>query len=45
LCRDDAKTYRSGLHELQNRHGALIALAGVVVGGGMRQDGPEMLGV
>lgn len=45
LCRDDAKTYRPGLHELQSRHGALIALPGVVVGGGTRQDGPGMLGV
>jgi hypothetical protein len=45
LCRDDAQAYRLGLLALETRHRALIALAGVVVGGGMRQDGPGMLGV
>ena len=45
LCRDDAEAYRPGLLALEARHRALIALAGVVVGGGMRQDGPGMLGV
>lgn len=45
LCREDAKAYRPGLLALGARHRALIALAGVVVGGGMRQDGPGLLGV
>jgi hypothetical protein len=45
LCRDDARKYLSGLVELEARHEARISLAGVVVGGGIRQDGPGMLGV
>ncbi|MBL8927839.1 MAG: hypothetical protein JNM77_16650 [Pseudonocardia sp.] len=45
LCRDDAQAYRPGLLALGARHRALIALPGVVVGGGMRQDGPGLLGV
>jgi hypothetical protein len=45
LCRDDARAYRPGLLELEARHGARISLAGVVVGGGIRQDGPGMLGI
>jgi hypothetical protein len=45
LCRDDAHTYRPGLLALGTRYQALIALTGVVVGGGMRQDGPGLLGV
>ena len=45
LCRDDAHAYRPGLLALGARYQALIALAGVVVGGGMRQDGPGLLGV
>jgi hypothetical protein len=45
LCRDDAQAYRPGLLTLQTRHGASIGLTGVVVGGGVRQDGPGMLGV
>ena len=45
LCRDDARAYRPGLLALEARHGARISLAGVVVGGGIRQDGPGMLGV
>ena len=45
LCRDDARTYRPGLLALETRHRGRISLAGVVVGGGIRQDGPGMLGV
>ena len=45
LCRDDAEAYRPGLLALEARYRASIALAGVVVGGGVRQDGPGMLGV
>ena len=45
LCRDDAEAYRPGLLALEARHRASIALTGAVVGGGMRQDGPGMLGV
>ena len=45
LCRDDAHAYRPGLLALGARYQALIALTGVVVGGGMRQDGPGLLGV
>jgi hypothetical protein len=45
LCRDDARKYLSGLLALETRHGARISLTGVVVGGGIRQDGPGMLGV
>jgi hypothetical protein len=45
LCRDDARAYRPGLLALETRHEACISLAGVVVGGGIRQDGPGMLGV
>ena len=45
LCRDDARSYLPGLLKLEARHGARISLAGVVVGGGIRQDGPGMLGI
>jgi len=45
LSRDDAAVYRPGLLALQARHGVPIALAAVVVGGGIRRDGPGMLGV
>jgi hypothetical protein len=45
LCRDDAEAYRPGLLALEARHRASVALIGVVVGGGKRQDGPGMLGV
>ncbi|MEV4706633.1 hypothetical protein [Actinoplanes sp. NPDC049316] len=45
LSRADAAVYRSGLLALQTRHGRRIALSGVVVGGGLRSDGPGMLGV
>jgi predicted Zn-ribbon and HTH transcriptional regulator len=45
LSRGDAKRYRPGLQALEHRHGKPIALRGVIVGGGMREDGPGMLGV
>ncbi|MDZ5447786.1 hypothetical protein U2F26_34655 [Micromonospora sp. 4G57] len=45
LSRADAADYRSGLVALEARHGRRVALSGVVVGGGMRSDGPGMLGV
>jgi hypothetical protein len=45
LSRADAAAYRPGLLALEARHGRRIALNGVVVGGGMRSDGPGMLGV
>lgn len=45
LSREDAAAYRSGLLALNARCGKLIGLAGVVVGGGIRKDGPGMLGV
>jgi hypothetical protein len=45
LSRDDAGRYRPGLLALEQQHGKPIALAGVIVGGGMRADGPGRLGV
>jgi hypothetical protein len=45
LSRDDALRYRPGLLALQREHGMPIALPGVIVGGGMRADGPGRLGV
>lgn len=45
LSREDAEAYRPGLLALQAREGKSIALRGVVVGGGIRQDGPGFLGV
>ena len=45
LCRDDARAYLPGLLELEARYRARISLTGVVVGGGIRHDGPGMLGV
>ncbi len=45
LSRADAERYRPGLVALESRHGKPIALAGVVAGGGMREDGPGRLGV
>jgi hypothetical protein len=39
LCRDDAEAYR--LLALEARYRASIGLAGVGVGGGVRQDGPR----
>lgn len=45
LSRNDASRYRPGLIVLERRYGRPIALEGVIVGGGMRDDGPGMLGV
>lgn len=45
LSREDARRYRPGLLSLQREHGKPIALRGVIVGGGMYQDGPGRLGV
>jgi hypothetical protein len=45
LSREDAGAYRSGLLNLQARTGKSIALTGVIVGGGIRDDGPGYLGV
>ena len=45
LSHDDARRYRPGLLALEQKHGMPIALAGAIVGGGMRADGPGRLGV
>ncbi len=45
LSRNDARRYRPGLLALQEARGMQIALPGVIVGGGMREDGPGRLGV
>jgi hypothetical protein len=45
LSREDAEAYRPGLLELQAREGKSIGLRGIIVGGGVRQDGPGFLGV
>jgi hypothetical protein len=45
LSRDAARRYRPGLLTLEQRHGKPITLAGAIVGGGMRADGPGRLGV
>lgn len=45
LSREDARTYRPGLIALQKQVGKQIALAGVIGGGGMREDGVGLLGV
>jgi hypothetical protein len=45
LSREDARRYRPGLLALERQHGKPIALAGAIVGGGMRADGPGRLGV
>ena len=45
LPRDEARRLRPGLLALQEREGKPIALEGAIVGGGMRDDGPGMLGV
>jgi hypothetical protein len=45
LSREDARRYRPGLLALEQQHGKPIALAGAIVGGGMRVDGPGRLGV
>lgn len=45
LSREDAEVYRPGLLALQAREGKSIGLRGVIVGGGIREDGPGFLGV
>jgi hypothetical protein len=45
LPRDEARKLRAGLLALQEREGKPIALEGVIVGGGIREDGPGRLGV
>ena len=45
LSREDAEAYRPGLLARQAREGKSIALRGVIVGGGVRLDGPGFLGV
>jgi hypothetical protein len=45
LSRDDARRYRPGLLALENEHRRPVALAGAIVGGGMRADGLGRLGV
>jgi hypothetical protein len=45
LSRENARLYRPGLLAQERVLGRPIALAGVIVGGGMRDDGPGKLGV
>lgn len=45
LSRQDAQLYLPGLLAVQRRYGRPIVLAGVIVGGGNRQDGRGLLGV
>lgn len=45
LRRDVAAQYLPGLHKLMAACGGHIALEGVIVGGGIRDDGPGRLGV
>ena len=45
LSRDDARRYRPGVLALQRKHGMPIALPGAIAGGGMRENGPGLLGV
>jgi len=45
LSRADAARYRPGLLALESSYGRPIALGGVVAGGGIRADGPGLLGV
>jgi hypothetical protein len=45
LSHNDARLYQPGLLVLQEKHGTPVALSGVIVGGGMRDDGPGRLGV
>lgn len=45
LSRDNARLYQPGLLVLQQQHGSPVALSGVIVGGGMREDGLGRLGV
>ena len=45
LCRADAARYRPGLLALESSCQRPIALAGVIAGGGIRANGPGLLGV
>lgn len=45
FSREDADVYRPGLLALQAREGKSVGLRGVIVGGGIREDGPGFLGV
>jgi hypothetical protein len=45
LSHVNARRYRPGLLSLQRRHGRPVALDGVIVAGGIREDGPGRLGV
>jgi hypothetical protein len=45
LSRENAQRYRPGLLAQQEALQTPIALPGVITGGGMRSDGPGMLGV
>jgi hypothetical protein len=45
LSRENAQRYRPGLLAQQDAQGMPIALTGLICGGGMRADGPGMLGV
>ncbi|MFI7587506.1 HIRAN domain-containing protein [Spongisporangium articulatum] len=45
LSRGQAAQYLSGLHGLMRACGGLVALRGVIVGGGYYDDGPGRLGV
>jgi hypothetical protein len=45
LSRANALRYRPGLLSLQHRYGQPVSLNGVIVGGGIREDGPGRLGV
>ncbi len=45
LSQQDAELYHAGLLDLQADCGRAVALPGVVAGGGIRDDGPGMLGV
>jgi hypothetical protein len=45
LSRDDAQRLRPGLLALHEEHGPAIALEGAVIGGGIRDNGPGLLGV
>jgi hypothetical protein len=45
LPRELAAAYRPGLIDLQRRRGKPIALNALIIGGGIREDGPGLLGV
>lgn len=45
LSREDAVGYGPGIRSLMARYGAVVALEGVIAGGGHRDDGPGYLGV